>query len=205
MPVIAVPKGRMLDSALDFLYSQGLWRGAEVSDRALRVDDGDGNTLLLARAQDVALFVEHGAADLGIVGQDTLREAEPNVIPLGGLGFGTCRMILAGREGTVWPTDGPVRLATKYPNIARAFCEEQNLEASIVTLHGSVELAPHTGIADYVIDITQTGRTLKENNLKVFRTLFTSQAALIASPRTTVWQELQLPVERSDERVICGL
>lgn len=182
---VALPKGRMLEDSLAYLRRVGLWRGDPNPGRALRLEDREGDlTVLLARSRDVATFVEKGAADIGIVGGDTLREFNPRVAVGRPLGFGRCRMILAAPDGAAWPPAGPCRIATKYPAIARAFVEARGLEAAIISLHGSVELAPQIGIADYIVDLTQTGRTLEENSLTVLETLFDSEAFLIGSHRS---------------------
>ena len=115
---------------------------------------------------DVAVYVERGAADVGIVGKDILLEQGSDVYELLDLGIGKCRMAVAGIKGTRLTTDKTLRVATKFPNIAREYFRRQSMEIEIIKLHGSIEIAPILHMSDVIVDIVETGTTLKENNLE---------------------------------------
>ncbi|HEV2813425.1 MAG TPA: ATP phosphoribosyltransferase [Solirubrobacteraceae bacterium] len=166
---IAVPRGALLRETLDLLDSLGV-DTAEVraNDRKLLFEDAG---IVTMRPSDVPTYVEAGAADIGITGKDVLVEqAEREVYELRDLGYGRCRMILATVEGPD-PTEealrrlGMVRVATKYPKVAAAYFERTGRQAEIVEVKGSVELAPLTGLAEAIVDLTATGTTLRENGL----------------------------------------
>ncbi len=182
-----MPKGAIFADALRALGGAGLaveeLRG---DDRRLiyRVENTD---LIISRPSDVPVFVEHGAADLGIVGKDVLEEQEPNVVELKDLGTGWCRMILAAPEESAKDVRQAishaevVRVGTKFPRTARRYFERMGRQAEIITLHGSVELAPLVGLAECIVDLTATGTTLRENDLKVLDEISTSTARVIAN------------------------
>lgn len=184
---IAVPKGAIFEDALRALEGAGLpvevLRG---NGRKLFYRAGDVE-FIVSRPSDVPVFVEYGAADVGIVGKDVLEEQEPNVVELKDLGTGWCRMILAapaGRAETVRREISHaevVRVATKFPNTARRYFEGIGRQAEIIRLHGSIELAPLVGLAECIVDLTATGTTLRENDLVVLDEISTSTARLIAN------------------------
>jgi ATP phosphoribosyltransferase len=184
---IAVPRGALLDETLDLLDDLGVGT-AEVrgNDRKLLFEDAG---IVTMRPSDVPTYVESGAADIGITGKDVLAEqAGRRVYELLDLGFGGTRMVLATRAGEPDPATealrrlGVVRVATKYPRIASAFFEDTGRQAEIVEVKGSVELAPLTGMVEAIVDLTQTGTTLRENGLVVREEILTSTARLIANP-----------------------
>jgi ATP phosphoribosyltransferase len=183
---IALPKGRLLNPALDVLAGLGY----DVSEirggtRKLIIDDVSRSArFLLLKPFDVVTFVEYGAADLGIVGQDVLMEQESDVFEPLALPFGHCRIVLAARRErakTEWRLATSLRVASKYPRIARRVFVERGWSAEIISLSGSVEIAPALGLADLLVDIVDTGRTLQENGLVEIETLRQSQAALIVN------------------------
>jgi ATP phosphoribosyltransferase len=183
---IAVPRGALMTDTLELLDAIGI-DTAEVraNDRKLLFA---GAGIVTMRPSDVPTYVEAGSADLGITGKDVLDEqAEREVIELVDLGYGPCRMIVATVDGPN-PADealrrlGVVRVATKYPRIAARYFEETGRQAEIVEVKGSVELAPLTGLAEAIVDLTATGTTLRENGLIEREQLFTSTARLIANP-----------------------
>lgn len=183
---IALPKGRLLSSALDTLDRIGLdVREIRAGTRKLIIDDpARGMRFLLLKPFDVVTFVEYGAADIGIVGQDVLMEQESEVFEPLALPFGFCRIVLATRREraqTDWRLATSVRIASKYPRVTRKFFVERGWSAEIIPLHGSVEIAPALGLADLLVDIVDTGRTLRENGLIELETLCESQAALIVN------------------------
>jgi ATP phosphoribosyltransferase len=184
---IAVPRGALLDETLDLLDDLGV-ATAEVrgNDRKLLFEDAG---IVTMRPSDVPTYVESGAADIGITGKDVLAEqAGRRVYELLDLGFGGTTMVLATRAGEPDPASealrrlGVVRVATKYPRIATAFFEDTGRQAEIVEVKGSVELAPLTGMVEAIVDLTQTGTTLRENGLVVREEILSSTARLIANP-----------------------
>lgn len=195
---LALPKGRLLNPALDLLgaldFDVSAIRGGS---RKLIIDDPVHNArFLLLKPFDVVTFVEYGAADLGIVGQDVLLEHESDVFEPLVLNFGHCRIVLAARReraATDWRLAASVRIASKYPRITRNFFVERGWSAEIIPLNGSVEIAPALGLADLLVDIVDTGRTLHENGLVEIETLCASQAALIVNRASHAlrFQEIQ--------------
>ncbi|BAS28653.1 ATP phosphoribosyltransferase [Limnochorda pilosa] len=183
---LALPKGRLLDEALPLLGRAGFpLPPLNGSDRRLLVEEG-GWRYLLVRPSDVPTYVEYGAADVGLVGKDVLLEQEPSVAELADLGFGACRLVVAVPGSSaiqeVDELDFHSRVATKYPRVAERFFQEQGLSIELVTLKGSIELAPAMGLAEAILDLTQTGRTLEENRLRVIAEVARSSARLIANP-----------------------
>jgi ATP phosphoribosyltransferase len=182
---IAVPTGALMPGALRLLARAGVARlSAEELGRQLMVDRS-GVRVILVRPADVPAYVDHGAADLGIVGKDILWETPGAHYELVDLKFGGCRLVLAvplasrlnGPE--TWPPQ--LRVATKYPRTASSWFEARGQAVEVVQLHGSVELAPQVGLVDAIVDLTATGRTLKENRLRVTAVLGSSTARLIAN------------------------
>lgn len=133
------------------------------------------------KPSDVAVYVERGAADVGIVGKDILLEQGSDVYELLDLGIGKCRMAVAGIKGTRLTTDKTLRVATKFPNIAREYFRRQSMEIEIIKLHGSIEIAPILHMSDVIVDIVETGTTLKENNLEHLEDIVPISARLIAN------------------------
>jgi ATP phosphoribosyltransferase len=184
---VAVPKGAIFEDALAALGRAGLPVGVlrdEGRKLFYRAEDAD---FIVSRPKDVPVFVEHGAADLGIVGKDVLEEQRPNVIELRDLGTGACRMILAAPEKKAEEVQRAishaevVRVATKFPNTARRYFESLGRQAEIIELHGSVELAPLVGLCECIVDLTATGTTLRENDLVALDEISYSTARLIAN------------------------
>ena len=183
---IAIPRGALFDETLDLLDGLGV-DTAEVrtNDRKLLFP---AVGVLTVRPSDVPTYVEAGSADLGITGKDVLLEqAEREVYELLDLGYGGCRMIVATRDGDdplgePLRRRGVVRIATKYPRIAADHFAASGRQAEIVEVKGSVELAPLTGLADAIVDLTASGRTLKENGLVEREAILESTARLIANP-----------------------
>lgn len=162
---IAMPKGRIFEEAVHFLQQAGLQVTAELQDSRKLVIPVENARLefILAKPTDVPTYVEYGVADVGVVGKDVLLEEERDVYELLDLQIGYCRMMVAGMPD--WkPTEAP-RVATKYPKIASRYFREQGQQVEVIKLNGSVELAPMIGLADRIVDIVSTGRTLKENGL----------------------------------------
>lgn len=184
---IAVPKGAIFEDAVRALGAAGLPVEILQDDGRRLVYRAEGVEFIISRPTDVPVFVEHGAADLGIVGKDVLEEKGPNVIELKDLGTGSCRMILAAPEDRADEVRESishaevVRVATKFPNIARGYFEGIGRQAEIIALHGSIELAPLVGLAECIVDLTATGTTLRENNLEILDDISSSTARVIAN------------------------
>ena len=183
---IAVPRGALLDGTLDLLDRLGIdTEEVRSNDRKLLFEESG---IVTMRPSDVPTYVEHGAADIGITGKDVLLEQEEReVYELLDLGFGTCRMIVATREGRDALGEsirrlGRARVATKYPRIASRYFAETGRQAEIVEVKGSVELAPLTGLVDAIVDLTATGTTLRENGLEAVEEIELCTARLIANP-----------------------
>lgn len=166
---IALPKGRLGDKVYDMLTSAGYdCPGYYEQNRKLVFENKDrGIRYLLVKPSDVAIYVEHHAADVGIVGKDILLEQESDVYELLDLGIGKCRMAVAAPEDYVEDKDRTLRVATKYVNVAKKFYAGRNRDIDIIKLNGSIELAPILGLSDVIVDIVETGNTIRENHLKV--------------------------------------
>ena len=147
-----------------------------------------GVRYLLVKPSDVAIYVEHHAADVGIVGKDILLESGPDVYELLDLNIGKCRMAVAAPKGYVEDPDRTLRIATKYVNIAKKFYSEKNRDIEIIKLNGSIELAPILGLSDVIVDIVETGNTLKANNLEVIEEFKDISARFIANKSSFKFQ-----------------
>jgi ATP phosphoribosyltransferase len=184
---VAVPKGAIFEDALAVLGGAGLPVEVLRENGRRLFYQAEGVEFIVSRPSDVPVFVEHGAADVGVVGKDVLEEQRPNVMELRDLGSGACRMILAApREGAEEVRRAiahaeVVRVATKFPNTARRYFESLGRQAEIIELHGSVELAPLVGLSECIVDLTATGNTLRENDLVVLDEISRSTARLIAN------------------------
>ena len=187
---IALPKGRLLRPTRELFQQLGC-PDLQITDdsRKLVYEDQSGRwRFILAKAGDVPIYVEHGAADAGIVGLDALREAGSDVYAPLPLGFGACRVVVAApRQRAERVQEHPLRLetglriATKYPRITREYFLQRGLSVEIIGLTGSIELAPTIGMADLLVDIVDTGTTLRENGLVEIEQLMHSEAYLIVN------------------------
>ncbi len=179
---IALPKGRLGDKvyALFERLGYGCQDFAGDHRRLVLESEENGARYFLVKPSDVAIYVERGAADIGVVGRDILLETRPDVYELLDLRLGRCRLAVAGPENFIDRPDAPLRVATKYPHVARRHYQQQNRDIEVIGLNGSIELAPLLGLSDVIVDIVETGTTLRENNLKVFEDIAQSSARLIA-------------------------
>jgi len=178
---VALPKGKLLAGA-QTLFRRAHLPFPEGEGRRLHLEI-DGFRFLFLKDQDVPTYVEHGVADCGVAGRDVLLESEAEVYEPLDLGFGFCRLVvavLAGRPSAPAGASG-LRVATKYPRIARAHFLEKGVSAEIVGLAGSVEIAPGLGLADCIVDVVETGRTLTENGLEVVEEVAASSARFIVN------------------------
>lgn len=180
---LALPTGRLFDD------TAALLRRLEILDdlpaeRSLVVEGLNGVRLLTAKPADIPTYVEHGAADAGIVGKDILLEQQRDVYELLDLGFGACRGVVAlpaGRLETEWRPGVLLRIATKYPRVTAQFFQRERRPVEIIEVHGSVELAPRAGLADGIMDLVMTGRTLRENGLVEAVEVFRSTARMVVN------------------------
>ena len=155
----------------------------ETSRKLFASDTSKQFKILKIRPWDVPEYVQEGAADIGIVGQDVLREKNNPVLKLLDLGFGQCSLVLAGTaQQKKRGLSHNMSVATKYPNATQAYFRQKDIKVKLIKLYGAIELAPLTGLSDIICDLTATGRTLKEHHLQIMDTVFTSTAVLIANP-----------------------
>ena len=180
---IALPKGRLGEKAYDILEGIGFGcPSIREQNRKLIFENEENHVRYFwVKPSDVAVYVERGAADVGIVGKDILLEQGSDVYELLDLGIGKCRMAVAGIKGTRLTTDKTLRVATKFPNIAREYFRRQSMEIEIIKLHGSVELAPIVGLSEVIVDIVETGTTLKENGLMVLEEICPLSARVVVN------------------------
>ena len=181
---IALTKGRIENKAVELLEKIG-YDVSELRNKGRRLIlniPGEDIEVVLAKAADVITYVEHGVCDLGVVGEDTIMEHGGKFYEIADLGFGKCKFALAVKKGTdFFAGYGVKTVATKYPNVTRGYFEEMGIDVDIVKIEGSVELAPLVGLADGIVDIVETGTTLKENGLEVFRDVAPISARLIVN------------------------
>ena len=188
---IALPKGRLGDKAYKLLAGAGYSATEDYNDtRKLVV--AAGIRYFLVKPSDVAIYVEHGAADIGIVGKDILTESGADVYELLDTGMGKCRMCVAGPAGFTDDESRALRVATKFVNIARDHYERRGRDIDIVKLNGSIELAPILGLSDVIVDIVETGTTLKENDLTVIEEFMPISARFIANKASYKFKYAQL-------------
>ena len=180
---IALPKGRLGDQVYKMLSSIGYECAAIYEDNRKLVFESPENGVryLLVKPSDVAIYVEHGAADVGIVGKDILLDSKPDVYELLDLNIGKCRLAVAGPNDYIEDRDNVLRVATKFANVAKEYYSSINREIEIIKLNGSIELAPILGLSDVIVDIVESGKTLKENNLRVLTTIVPVSARFIAN------------------------
>ena len=198
---IALPKGRLGDQVYKMFSSIGYECAAIYEDNRKLVFESPENNVryLLVKPSDVAIYVEHGAADVGVVGKDILLESRPDVYELLDLNIGKCRLAVAAPDDYIEDRDNVLRVATKFVNMAREYYTSLNREVEIIHLNGSIELAPILGLSDVIVDIVESGKTLKENHLKVMNTIVPISARFIANRSSYLF--------KSDDitRMIAGL
>ncbi len=188
---IAISKGSLLVGAIEFLQEKNVEILGLENNRKLiletRLPKGfgfDEIEILLVRGHDVPVYVDHGAADLGIVGSDVILDSKTNVIQLKDLGYGQCKLCVCAPKGKFKSlSDLPsyTRVATTFPIISKNFFDAQGLDVEIINLYGSVELGPLTGLSDVIVDLVASGKTLEENGLEIIHEIIPCTARLIAS------------------------
>ncbi len=180
---IALPKGRLGEKVYDLFERAGYACPAirEPGRRLIFENESLGLRYFWVKPSDVAIYVQRGAADLGVAGKDILLEYEPEVYELLDLGLGKCRMAVAGRRGFYDSGERTLKVATKFQNIASRYYAAQSRDIDLIPLNGSIELAPILGLSDVIVDIVETGTTLKENDLEVLAEVVPISARLIAN------------------------
>jgi ATP phosphoribosyltransferase len=180
---IALTKGRIEASAIDLFEDIGYdCTSLREKGRKLILPIDSNIDIVLAKAADVITYVEHGVCDIGIVGKDTILENGRNFYEVLDLGFGICRFALAGPVSRDFYSGyNAKRIATKYPNVARRFFEEKGMDVEIIKIEGSVELAPLLGLSDAIVDIVETGATLRENGLEIIEEICPISARMIVN------------------------
>ena len=180
---IAMPKGRIFEEAYELLLKAGYDLPKEIDDSRKLIVEAPNERIrfILAKPMDVPVYVEHGVADVGIAGKDVLLELDRSVHELLDLGISRCYIATAGLPNTEMNAVTP-RIATKYPKIASRFYRGKGEQVEIIELNGSIELSPMIGLADRIVDIVSTGKTLKENGLVEYEEIVDITSRLIANP-----------------------
>lgn len=185
MFVIALAKGRLLDESLALLAKAGVHFAEKVSESRKLIFDGTSGEyrIVLVKPADVPTYVEYGAADAGIAGLDVILESRADLLQPLGLNFGHCRIAVAAPKGlNLKSSDNPtVRVATKYPHITMEHFTSHGVPVEIIPLSGSIELAPLMGLADRIVDLVESGRTLKEHDLEIVEVIAHSSARLMVN------------------------
>ena len=191
---IALPKGRLGEKVYNLLKSAGYPCPAiEAESRKLVFENPEaGVRYFWVKPSDVAIYVEHGAADIGIVGKDILAESGADVYELLDTGLGRCRMCVAGPKDFQEDQSRALRVATKFPHIAGRYYAGQGRDIDIIQLNGSIELAPILGLSDVIVDIVETGTTLRENDLKVLTEFMPISARFIANRASYQFKHRQI-------------
>jgi ATP phosphoribosyltransferase len=207
MITIAIAKGRMQDDALAMLARAGVRLSDEaLASRRLALTDQSGQyRFIFVKPADVPVYVEHGIADCGVVGRDVLLDSEPDLLLPLDLGIARCQIVVAASDPKVMTRDfGMLRVATKYAHVASTHFGARGIPVEIIALSGSVELAPALGLADLIVDLVETGRTLQENGLSVVEVITESTGRLVvnrasyqlkAAALTTLISALKLAID----------
>ncbi len=180
---VALPKGRLGENVYKIFDEAGYSCPSILETNRKLIFENEENRVryFWVKPSDVAIYVERGAADIGVAGKDILLEYEPDVFELADLNMGKCRMCVAGNKGFRDNTARTLRVATKFPNIAKAYYAEKSRQIDIIKLNGSIELAPILKMSDVIVDIVETGTTLRENNLEVLEEILPISARLISN------------------------
>ena len=199
---IALPKGRLGESVYNTFESIGYGcPSIRENSRKLIFENSENMVRYFwVKPSDVAIYVEQGAADVGVVGKDILLEYEPDVYELLDLGIGKCRMAVAAKKTFHDNPERTLRVATKFVNIARSYYASLGRNVEILKLNGSIELAPILGMTDVIVDIVETGKTLRENNLEVFDDIVNISARLIANKASFKFKGAQIEEMQSKMR-----
>lgn len=191
---VALPKGRLGQRVYDMFEKAGFeCPSIKENNRKLIFENEEcGVRYFWVKPSDVAIYVERGAADIGVCGKDILLEYEPDIYELLDLDIGKCRMAVAAKADFRDDTRRTLKVATKFANIAKNYYNKKGRDIDIIHLNGSIEIAPILGLSDVIVDIVETGTTLKENNLEVFETIIPISARLIANKSSFKFKEEQI-------------
>ena len=188
---VALPKGRIAQKTLE-VFEKAFGEKIEFEDRKLILEQGNFK-FLLVKNQDVASYVKYGAADIGVAGLDILEEREYDLVKLLDLGFGKCKISIGMREGDELDLSAPeIRVATKLVNITKKHFAKKAMAVDVIKLNGSIELAPLVGLADAIVDIVETGTTMKQNGLRVVEDIMDSSAHLIANQNSFISKKSEI-------------
>lgn len=198
---VALPKGRLGEKVYDMFEKAGFPCPSirENSRKLIFENEEAGIRYFWVKPSDVAIYVERGAADIGVVGKDILLEYAPEVYELLDMRMGKCRMAVAAKRDFRDDTERTLRVATKFPNIARKFYSGKCRDIDIIKLNGSIELAPILGLSDVIVDIVETGKTLLENGLEPYETIVQISARLISNKASFKFKNKEI------ERIAAGL
>ena len=191
---VALPKGRLGERVYNMFEKAGFECPSikEQNRKLIFENEETGVRYFWVKPSDVAIYVERGAADIGVAGKDILLEYEPDIYELLDLDTGKCRMAVASKNDFVDDPSKTLRVATKFSNIARSYYLSKGRDIDIIHLNGSIEIAPILGLSDVIVDIVETGTTLRENNLKVFETIIPISARLIANKSSFKFKNEQI-------------
>ncbi|MDR0889732.1 MAG: ATP phosphoribosyltransferase [Oscillospiraceae bacterium] len=202
---VALPKGRLGNKVYKLLEAAGYAcpELLEDSRKLIFTSEENGVKYALVKPSDVAIYVEYGAADIGVVGKDILLESGADVYELLDLGFGKCDLCVAAKNGFGEDRTRALRVATKFPHVAEAYYRAKNREIETIKLFGSIELAPILGLSDVIVDIVETGKTLIENDLSVRETIAPVSARLIANKSACKFKDAEIErIVREMEKAI---
>ena len=191
---VALPKGRLGEKVYAMFENAGYECPSikEVNRKLIFENEEAGVRYFWVKPSDVAIYVERGAADIGVAGKDILLEYAPDVYELLDLNMGKCRMAVAAKKDVRDHTENTLRVATKFTNIAKDYYSKKGRDIDIIALNGSIEIAPILGLSDVIVDIVETGTTLKENNLEVHEEIVPISARLIANKASFKFKNAQI-------------
>lgn len=180
---IAIPKGRLGSQAIEMLKAAGVGESIDEKSRKLVFDDEQRNLrFLLLKNSDIITYVENGVADIGISGKDMIMENSADIYELYKMNIGKCKISVAGIKGKkIFKDDTIIKVATKFPETAKKYFNSKGQKIKIIKLNGSIELAPILGLSDVIVDIVETGNTLKANGLEVFEDMYPITAMVISN------------------------
>ena len=203
---VALPKGRLGEKVYDIFDKAGYSCPSILETNRKLIFESEENSIryFWVKPSDVALYVERGAADIGVAGKAILLEYEPDVYELLDLNMGKCRMCVAGPKGFRDNTARALRVATKFPNIAKQYYASQSRQIDIIKLNGSIELAPILKMSDVIVDIVETGTTLKENNLAVLEEILPISARLISNKVSYKFKNKEIMELCESINSVCG-
>ena len=191
---VALPKGRLGEKVYDMFEKSGYECPSikEVNRKLIFENEEAGVRYFWVKPSDVAIYVERGAADIGVAGKDILLEYSPDVYELLDMNLGKCRMAVAAKKDFRDNTENTLRVATKFPNIAKDYYSKKGRDIDIIKLNGSIEIAPILGLSDVIVDIVETGKTLLENDLEPKETIVPISARLIANKSSFKFKNEQI-------------